>query len=149
MIPQATGVLAAPGCHSVGYNTTATNGGFDEFVVRTLSTLQNGLLRFRTAKQVPGQDGSDYPSAAKLANIQCENCHGPQNVGSTLHNSDINNGEDQSFRPMSAVNAMVRLRITADSRNGSRARPVMRASSWPRMRVRITNAQAAIPHRAT
>lgn len=82
--------LSCAGCHSVGYNTTATNGGFDEFVDSNLVD---------TAKWTPGSHGevgawtrmlSDYPAAAKLANIQCENCHGP-NVGSTLHMSDINN----------------------------------------------------------
>jgi predicted CXXCH cytochrome family protein len=59
-------------CHTVGYNVSATNGGFDEVMATTGWTIPETLeagnwAAFQTA----------YPSLAQLANIQCENCHGP------------------------------------------------------------------------
>ncbi|MHC4219714.1 MAG: hypothetical protein ACYSU7_14835, partial [Planctomycetota bacterium] len=63
-------------CHTVGYDLDANNGGiddmgdFDDF-------LAGGLLGS------PDPDNwtnmlALYPDSAQLANIQCENCHGPQ-----------------------------------------------------------------------
>jgi hypothetical protein len=61
-------------CHTAGYdaNTNAVNGGFDD-VAKQLGWV------FPT-NQVPGNWASmqtNYPTLANLANIQCENCHGP------------------------------------------------------------------------
>jgi hypothetical protein len=63
-------------CHSVGYNPDAANGGFDD-ANDYGDFLAGGLL---------GNPSPDnwtmmldlYPDSAQLANIQCENCHGPQ-----------------------------------------------------------------------
>lgn len=69
-------------CHSVGFDKTVSNGGFDD--ASDYSTfMSSGILG------KPGPNNwtdmlAKYPRAAKLANAQCENCHGP-NEGSTLH----------------------------------------------------------------
>ncbi|MHC4766934.1 MAG: carboxypeptidase regulatory-like domain-containing protein, partial [Planctomycetota bacterium] len=63
-------------CHSVGYDPDAANGGFDD------STDYQDFL----AAGLLGNPSPDnwttmldlYPEAAQRANIQCENCHGPQ-----------------------------------------------------------------------
>jgi hypothetical protein len=61
-------------CHTVGYdtNTNAVNGGFDDIAAQLHWTFPTNL--------VPGNWASmqtNYPDLANLANIQCENCHGP------------------------------------------------------------------------
>lgn len=65
-------------CHTVGYNPNTKNNGFDEAVAAE-------------GWKVPphGDKGQwttileKFPKTAKLANIQCESCHGPNN--SPLH----------------------------------------------------------------
>jgi len=62
-------------CHSVGYDTGVTNNGFDD-AADYQAFLDSGMLN------VPGDNWTtmlaEYPESAQLANIQCENCHGPQ-----------------------------------------------------------------------
>ncbi|MEE8372737.1 MAG: carboxypeptidase regulatory-like domain-containing protein [Dehalococcoidia bacterium] len=63
-------------CHTVGFNQSAGNGGIDE-ASDYAEFLDAGLINS------PSPDNwsdmlSDYPETARLANIQCENCHGPQ-----------------------------------------------------------------------
>ena len=63
-------------CHTLGYDTNsfAVNGGFDDLALlnnwQFPSVLTNGNWASMQA---------NYPSVAGLANIQCENCHGPGN----------------------------------------------------------------------
>ncbi len=65
-------------CHTVGYDPDVDNGGFDE-AADFEDFLDAGLLN------VPGDNWTtvlaDYPETAQLANIQCENCHGPNSGG--------------------------------------------------------------------
>ena len=68
-------------CHGVGYDTAAVNNGWDEAMADEGWTVPHpgpgtwaGIL-------------ADYPETARLANIQCENCHGPNN--SVLHADGI------------------------------------------------------------
>jgi hypothetical protein len=58
-------------CHTVGYDTTATatNGGFDDVMKATGWTFPTVLTNSNYAA-MPG-------ALRNLANIQCENCHGP------------------------------------------------------------------------
>ena len=58
-------------CHTVGYDTNAfaNNGGFDD-----LATLLNWQF---PAVLTNGNWASMPPQLQNLANIQCENCHGP------------------------------------------------------------------------
>ncbi|HVN32497.1 MAG TPA: hypothetical protein VMT45_10975 [Thermoanaerobaculaceae bacterium] len=63
-------------CHTVGYDTTATNNGIDDqpdwaaFLATNLLTHGDPTNWTNILAQ--------FPKTAKLANIQCENCHGPQ-----------------------------------------------------------------------
>jgi hypothetical protein len=85
------------GCHTVGYDLSADNGGMDD-ASDYVDFLLAGLLNN------PGDNWTtmlaDYPDSAQLSNIQCENCHGPQNsdahVGSSM-------GEDQRISLSSDV----------------------------------------------
>ncbi|MBI4396432.1 MAG: hypothetical protein HY548_05010, partial [Elusimicrobia bacterium] len=66
--------------HTVGFNEDAVNGGFDDLANTSGFTFPEGGLTFSTFV-------SSEPDLAKLANIQCENCHGPgsQHDGSPTH----------------------------------------------------------------
>ena len=61
-------------CHTVGYdaNTNAVNGGFDDVAAELGWTFPPVLTNGNWASMQ-----ANYPSLANLANIQCENCHGP------------------------------------------------------------------------
>ncbi len=69
---------ACASCHTVGYAPGIDNGGFDEAMAAEGWEVPHGAVG-NWAKML-----GDYPKTAKLANIQCENCHGP-NKDSTLH----------------------------------------------------------------
>jgi len=63
-------------CHTVGYDTAASNNGIDD---------QTDWAAFLGTNLLTHGDPtnwtsilSQFPKTAKLANIQCENCHGPQ-----------------------------------------------------------------------
>ena len=61
-------------CHTVGFNKSASNGGIDE-------APDYAALLSLLGKPSPdnwSQALSSAPKAAKLANVQCESCHGPQ-----------------------------------------------------------------------
>ena len=60
-------------CHTVGDSPAAVNNGFDDVEKTSGWTMP--------AKLQPGNWENllnNYPTLAKLAGIQCENCHGPQ-----------------------------------------------------------------------
>lgn len=57
-------------CHTTGYNTSATNGGFDDLVTAA-------GYSFPSAGTTWSQFTADNPTLTPLTNIQCENCHGP------------------------------------------------------------------------
>jgi hypothetical protein len=66
------------GCHTVGYNDPGVkNGGIDD-TPNFAAFLTSGLLTHGDAGNWT-KILSDYPETARFANIQCENCHGPQN----------------------------------------------------------------------
>ncbi|MFA7289484.1 MAG: T9SS type A sorting domain-containing protein [Melioribacteraceae bacterium] len=58
-------------CHATGYDKKAANDGFDDFTFVYPTVLGAG---------VNDQLVSQYPDAMKLANVQCEACHGPGSV---------------------------------------------------------------------
>ncbi|OGO22600.1 MAG: hypothetical protein A2Z28_04945, partial [Chloroflexi bacterium RBG_16_51_9] len=65
-------------CHTVGYTPGVDNGGFDEaMAAEGWKVPPHGDVGLYT------QMLKDFPKTAALANIQCENCHGPNN--SLLH----------------------------------------------------------------
>lgn len=55
-------------CHTVGYDTNADNEGFDDREFVFPDELVEGTYDAMVTA---------YPEAMKLANIQCESCHGP------------------------------------------------------------------------
>lgn len=59
-------------CHTTGWDALADNGGFDDFEFVYPDTQFIGMSDSMKAK---------YPDAMKLANIQCESCHGPAEGG--------------------------------------------------------------------
>jgi hypothetical protein len=63
-------------CHTVGFGPDAVNGSLDE-ASDYQAFLDSGLIN------TPGDNWTtileQFPETARLANIQCENCHGPQN----------------------------------------------------------------------
>ena len=61
-------------CHTVGYdtNTNAVNGGFDDIATQLGWTFPAVLTNGNWASMQ-----TNYSTLANLANIQCENCHGP------------------------------------------------------------------------
>lgn len=60
-------------CHTVGYDAAANNGGFDD-VASTEGWTFPSVLQLGNWTSMK----TNYPEVAQLANIQCENCHGPQ-----------------------------------------------------------------------
>ncbi len=60
-------------CHGVGYNPDATNGGWDEAMASESWTVPHP-----GGPNVYKDMFTSAPKTAALANIQCENCHGPQ-----------------------------------------------------------------------
>ena len=68
-------------CHTVGYDTAVNNNGVDD-QSDFQAFLASGLLTHGAAGNWTSIL-AQFPKTAKLANIQCENCHGPQN--STAH----------------------------------------------------------------
>ncbi len=69
-------------CHTVGYQA-GSNSGFDD-VSDFPALLASGLMGSKPSPTNWTTILANYPNAARLASIQCENCHGPSN-GSTLH----------------------------------------------------------------
>jgi len=64
-------------CHTVGYNQSATaiqNGGWDQVAAVEGFKFTQGPLAWT-------QTLANYPHTARLSNVQCENCHGPQAGG--------------------------------------------------------------------
>ena len=64
-------------CHTVGFNLNAANNGVDDQSDYT-AFVDSGIM------QTPDPNNwatvlSTYPKTASLTNIQCENCHGPNN----------------------------------------------------------------------
>ena len=63
-------------CHTVGYDKTAANKGIDE--MQNFDTFAKSDLLTHGDPLNWGKILTQYPAVAKMANIQCENCHGPQ-----------------------------------------------------------------------
>jgi len=66
-------------CHTVGYNLAADNGGMDD-----KDAYPDFLAEFFPGGHAPSpspdnwsQMLAEFPDVARMANIQCENCHGP------------------------------------------------------------------------
>jgi hypothetical protein len=75
-------------CHTVGFDLDVDNGGMDD-ASDYAPFLAAGLINN------PGDNWTtvlaDFPDTAQLANIQCENCHGPQSGAHA--DEDITDGD--------------------------------------------------------
>jgi len=65
------------GCHTVGYDPRAENDGVDEAV--DWDDFLNSDLLPTISPDNWTRMLAEFPASAQKANIQCENCHGPQN----------------------------------------------------------------------
>ncbi len=63
-------------CHTVGYDPTVDNNGIDD-AADWQAFVDTGMLHHADPSNWTTML-ADYPQSARLANIQCENCHGPQ-----------------------------------------------------------------------
>jgi formate-dependent nitrite reductase cytochrome c552 subunit len=68
-------------CHTAGSDlaSSANNGGYDDMVGATGFVYTKGIGKW-AAMSAPT---STYLPAARVANIQCENCHGPQTTSAS------------------------------------------------------------------
>src|SRR6185436_18249038 len=80
-------------CHTVGYDTAVNNNGFDD-APNYQAFLDSGLLTHGDAQNW-SKILNQFPAVAKMSNIQCENCHGPQDSAAHMK-------KDGSRKTMSA-----------------------------------------------
>lgn len=66
------------GCHTVGYDVGVNNGGFDDVAKTSSWSYPKGDYTPTNWTSF----SSAQPNLVKLAGIQCESCHGPQEGGS-------------------------------------------------------------------
>ncbi len=73
-------------CHTVGFDPDADNGGIDE-ASDYQAFLDSGLIN---AADPTGyaQVLAQFPVTARHTNIQCENCHGPQDSAAHMQGGD-------------------------------------------------------------
>lgn len=76
-------------CHAVGYHPDAQNAGFDD--TRDFAAFMAAM--FPEGQSHPSPDNWDkvlaeWPEQARMANIQCENCHGPNGAGTAHASTD-------------------------------------------------------------
>jgi len=64
---------ACIGCHAVGYDPGVASGGFDDLAAAQGWSFPSTLAAGNWADLVAGA-----PTVARMANVQCESCHGPQ-----------------------------------------------------------------------
>jgi predicted CXXCH cytochrome family protein len=88
-------------CHTVGFDKSANNGGFDDVAQQMGWTFPSQLAATNWTKM-----STSTASLAKLGNIQCENCHGPNDSGA--HMGTRTGGTEHPFAsPRIAYNAEV------------------------------------------
>ncbi len=75
-------------CHTVGYLPDAVNGGIDDVASYTewkdhyFHVDECGAVHPETDPNTWTETLANYPAVARLGNVQCESCHGPQDAGS-------------------------------------------------------------------
>jgi len=94
-------------CHTVGLDFDADNFGMDD-VGDYLGFLDSGLINNPSdpPDNVPWTTMlADFPLNARMANVQCENCHGPQS--SLAHNQSHPKPAVTGLRPRANISANV------------------------------------------
>jgi hypothetical protein len=74
--PDAHYSASCLSCHTVGYDTGVSNNGIDD-APNYKAFVDSGLLTHGDAKNWD-KILTQFPDVARMSNIQCENCHGPQ-----------------------------------------------------------------------
>lgn len=90
-------------CHTVGFDLSADNGGMDD-AVDYARFLRSKLLP-TTGKNKWTRMLKRFKDSASLANIQCENCHGPQN-SDELAESDAHRQLESSLTGLNARSSL-------------------------------------------
>ena len=73
------------GCHTVGYDQGVASGGFDDVAAASGWSMPKTLASTNWDAML-----ADAPAVAKLANVQCESCHGPQTSDAHMKTWDEN-----------------------------------------------------------
>jgi hypothetical protein len=73
------------GCHTVGFDNGVSSGGFDD-VARAAGWAMPATFDANNWTNMV----ETAPSVAKLANVQCESCHGPQSSDAHMGTWDAN-----------------------------------------------------------
>jgi hypothetical protein len=85
--PNGHYTTACISCHTVGYNATPVqNNGIDDAADFT-AFLGSGFLTHGDALNW-SKIVTQFPATARYANIQCENCHGPQTSAAHMKKDD-------------------------------------------------------------
>jgi hypothetical protein len=123
---------ACASCHTVGYDPNASNSGFDDLAKLENWTVPPGFpLAFATML-------TRTPETARRANVQCENCHGPNNsdahmsggtrislsseVCGTCHGEPLRHGRFQQWQASLHSNAELALEeATVEARDATAA----------------------------
>jgi hypothetical protein len=79
-------------CHTVGHDEGVANNGFDDAARAAGWSMPGAMTPANWDNLV-----ATAPAAAKLANIQCENCHGPQDSAAHTKTWDANR-QSQPFQ---------------------------------------------------
>ena len=84
-------------CHTVGYDFGTINGGFDDLAANT------GFV-FPAVRQATAWTDmvNNFPTVAALANIQCENCHGPNGPISGASTAHMLTGPPTALTPFTS-----------------------------------------------
>jgi hypothetical protein len=97
-------------CHAVGFGT---NSGID-----STETNYSDFLADLSAAQGGGDISTlwtsiltNQPDTARLSNIQCENCHGPQSYTQAHHTADLDPNQD----PADPLMGMPRINLGAET----------------------------------
>lgn len=78
-------------CHTVGHNTNAVNNGFDDQPGYASFLASSFYFSSNPNSSRYSRFLTEFPTMAKRSNVQCENCHGPQEMGDgTLSSAHTN-----------------------------------------------------------
>lgn len=82
-------------CHTVGFDPLAINQGFDDSA-NYENFLESGLRESGNSDNWKTML-DNFPDVARLANVQCENCHGPQDSDSHASSEGLFQNSRVSF----------------------------------------------------
>lgn len=99
--PSGHWTMGCAPCHTAGYDTGSANDGFDESATAEGWTAPAHGDPDNWADMLKG-----YPDTARRANIQCENCHGPQ-ASSTVPGMSAHGNDSPAGMPRVSLSSDV------------------------------------------